>query len=917
MKVELYMIKVWYNHEGPPQNELLPISSVDIGDKIAQKNKLEWVIPNHYRIQNEKFMRQIGIRFVENKDNVPAISISSPDGNFKSDFIYYPQENIWFEPTHFSKKTRNGKYLYKESRILTGLTNAGTAKLSYEVNGQYKDFATIHFIPSSLPIEDYEEMVADLYRIREDLIRDERNIAKVGINLNRVVMELKEQIQNLKLAIKQINANPHSTLELQNTKKKPHNQSRFDLRMEIEKYINPGKPSYKSRNLKPLVSTFENMLIKQMLEDLIRYANAKGSKEITTKSQLNSLLNEREACFRKSDLDIQRLIGSVDKIEDNETYNDVYKELMKDAQQYLDEENNIRDVIKAQADYKSIPNTQSNTEYVELTLKMNGLFTPNNQYYHGQSHQGLTAQLKYDRRQQHLKVINYIINNKLNIHDRSYFGTINLSSDHLLSHIRFYQAFCEDSQLESIDHPRTIKICGMVKKQPNGIDAVSTQRPYDQYLDYTFDFVYISNITIDDIDIDIPQDKNSLLSFLDSELPVMLKNADKSEAAFMRLKQLEKLHSLTNQMDHIHCISKEFDQLKEAAEELLNLNLFSKLKLNERLPVKPTQLFLHNPTYRVAWQAIQRIKHEVSASLYVEQLQRQVSTAKVEHIFEVWTLYKVIHILTKELGWSLDGSRDITALLDQYMIEGSEKGLQNFSATLYWQQWELVIYYEPKINLSYDRYLTPDFVLKFNKNNETMGMVILDAKYRNYKSQGIEHWVKDIEEVAINKYGNMQSIDPNWQYPILSSSILHSDVNISEGAEHKYNPYHVMYNESLFNTRLSNEAAHKYGSLYMTPSRTYVFKNWVRLIMEFHLCEHKVCWNCGETKDVQERQLSTQSGYPKYHYICQSCNEFWVKVHCRSNHDKIIKHMNNYHLQVESGNKWWVVCPSCGDGKPS
>src|SRR5690606_31615111 len=132
------------------------------------------------------------------------------------------------------------------------------------------------------------------------------------------------------------------------------------------------------------------------------------------------------------------------------------------------------------------------------------------------------------------------------------------------------------------------------------------------------------------------------------------------------------------------------------------------------------------------------------------------------------------------------------------------------------------------------KYLTPDFVLKFKRNGRDMGLVILDAKYRNYESQGKDQWLKDIITIAINKYGNMQPIDAKWQAPIISSNILHSDVTISENAEEQYNPYHVMYNEDLFSTTLSNEAPHKYGSIYMIPSKTYIFKNWFRLIMEFH-----------------------------------------------------------------------------------
>lgn len=919
MYIELFMIKVWYDHSIKPKQKLLQIKSIDIGDKITRKNKQEWVIPNHYRSQNESFMRQIGVRFVDKKNNVEKVSIISPDEKSSHNFIYHSDKNIWFEPTLFSNKRRKGYYLYEESNILTGLTNVGTAKLSCTAKGQSNNFAIIHFVPSSLPIEGYKEMIADLYRIREDFVRDDRNVAKVAIHSNKVLMELQEQLKKLTIAIRQINANPHEVLELHMTKKKSQSHGRFDLRMEIEQYMNPGKPNYRSRSLLPTGATYENKLIKQLLEDLIRYVAEMGSNEITTKYLLRNVRNEREMHFRKGDLEVQRLLGSVDKIEDINTYNSVHSKLTLDMQRYLDEERSIRENIKATANFAANPNRAYDTQYIELTLEMNGIFTNSNQYYHHQSVQGMKAQLKYDRRDLQLRIRNYVIKtpfSRIPKVPNSHFGTIQLDSNHVQSHRKFYKTFCEDAQIQSVHRPRTICIRGFVRLQPNGVDAVATPR-FDNYYDYTFDFVYISSIHVNSNKILVSADRNSLLAFLDNELPVMMHGADQSEETFMRLKQLQKLQALTIHKEEIHSAAEKFDGLRETAQSLLKLPLFSTLDLTERLPIRPTQLFLHNPIYCAAWQAVKRIQHELSASLYVEQHQRQVSTGKVEHIFEVWILYKILHLLTKEIGWRLDAYKDVTACLDDYLLVGNQKGFENFSVTLFLQHWQLELYYEPKIDLPFGQYRTPDFVFKFKMNNRFMGIVVLDAKYRNYNSQGTKKWVEDIIDVAINKYGEMQPIDAKWQAPILASGIIHSDITISENAEDKYNPYHVMYNETLFNTNLSSEKAHKYGSIYMIPSKTYVFRNWFRLIMEYHLGEHKVCWNCGEAEKVHEQQFLTQGGYPKYYYTCRKCNEFWVKVHCRSNRHKLVKHMNNYHLQVESRRKWYVICPSCGDGRPT
>lgn len=919
MYVEILMIKVRYDHSVKPSLKLLPIKSINISDKISRKNKEVWVIPNHYRSQNENFIRQIGVRFIDKESNIEKVSIVSPDEKSSHNFVYNSDKNIWFEPTLFSNKKRKSYYLYEESSILTGLTNAGLAKLSCTINGQSNNFATIHFVPSSLPIEDYEEMIADLYRIREELVRDERNVAKLAISSNKVVIELQEQLKNLKNAIKQINANPHTVLELQTTKKRPQSHGRFDFRLEIEQYINPGKLNYRSRSLIPMVATHENKLIKQLLEDLIRYATTMGSNEITTKSLLRNVIDEREMHFRKSDLEIQSLLGSVNTIEEINTYNRIHSKLAQDMQRYLDKESSIREHIKATANFTVNPNRVLDTQYIELTLEMNGTFTKNNHYYHHQSFQGMRAHLKYDRRQQQLRIINYTLKtpfDRISRVPKSHFGTIQFDGNHVQSQMRFYKAFCEEAQIQSESRPRTICIRGFVRPQPNGVDAVATPRP-DSYYDYIFDFVHISSIHVNGNEILVPSDRNYLLTFLDNELPVMIHDSDQSEEVFMRLKQLEKLQALTKYKEEIHSVSQDFDELRETTRRLLELPLFSKLNLSERLQIRPTQVFLHNPTYRVAWQAVKKIKHELSASLYVEPYQRQISTGKVEHIFEIWILYKILYLLTKELSWKLDGYKDVTTCLDDYLLNGNQKGLQNFSVILSWQHWQVELYYEPKIDLPFSRYFTPDFVFKFKNNNKSIGMAILDAKYRDYSSQGSEQWVKDIVDVAINKYGNMQSINLNWQVPILASAIIHSDMIISENVEDKYNPYHVMYNKTLFDTNLNNEKAHKYGSIYMTPSKTYVFKNWFRLIMEYHLDEHKVCWNCGEAEEVHERQLLTQGGYLKYYYTCKNCNDFWVKVHCRSNGHKLIKHMNNYHLQVKSRRKWYVICPICGDGRPT
>lgn len=915
MYADLYMIKVNYNHNTLPIRNQLPVRAIDIGDKIPQKNELEWVVPNHYRSQHSDSIRQIGIRFPDIKTHPEIVSISSPDKKNKHDFIYDSKENIWFEPTKFSEKKSKSFFLFDESTVLTGITNAGVGILSYTTNNNSYDFAKIHFIPSSLSISDYEDMIADLYKIREDLIRDDRNIAKTIIKSNKTDMDLRKQLYKLATAIKLVNTNPHALLKMQTTMKKPQISNQFNLQMEIEQYINPGKLKYKSKSLRHEINTYENKIIKQLLEDLLLYTKTLGSKSSIVDIRLRNILNERELYFYKSNIELKKLLKSVEKLENDNAYKYEHSKLMKKTQEYEIEDSTIINLTKRLADFADDLIDLQKLHYVELNLEMNGLFNEDNEYIHYQTNQGMKGHLKYDRRDSHLTIKNYVTGEHSSpIEPLSHFGTINLISNHLPSHIRFFKAFSEASQRASIDSSRLISIRGYVRPQTNNVDAVSLLKK-GKYPKYIFDFVYISSVFINNTEIHVPLDEGSLIKFLKNDLPIMINSEEQYEDNLMKLKQLEKLQFLTRKKKEIIENAEGFDELTDTINELLKLDLFTTLKSKERLPIIPTQIFLHNPYYRVAWHAVREITEEIKDSLSTVRYQEMISASKVEQIFETWILYKMIYILTNELGWELKNYKDIVAYLDQYLIN-NKKELKKFSVTLYWQEWTLELYYEPKINIG-SKYLLPDFVFKFKKGNVYTGMVILDAKYRNYMTQGEAFWVKDIKNVAMEKYGNLESTVEEWNYPIISSSIIHSDMSISKNTEDKYNPYHVMYNEDLFDTRLSKETAHKYSSICLTPSETYTFKNWFRMIMEYHLDEYEVCWNCGETGEIHKRQLLTKKGYVKYYYTCKSCKEFWIKVHCRLNHHKIIKHLNNYHLQVEDRNQWWTVCPACGDGKPT
>lgn len=85
------------------------------------------------------------------------------------------------------------------------------------------------------------------------------------------------------------------------------------------------------------------------------------------------------------------------------------------------------------------------------------------------------------------------------------------------------------------------------------------------------------------------------------------------------------------------------------------------------------------------------------------------------------------------------------------------------------------------------------------------------------------------------------------------------------------------------------------------------------MILEYHFTElWKICWECGKV-DNDPISAKTNGGYPKYHMHCSKCKEAWVKNHCFAKGDNLVKHMVNYHTELNSGYPWYVICPICGN----
>lgn len=907
MNVKLLMVAVKYDHSQPPNERgVLPIHNIDVGKEIRSKGEDEWVVPTHYREFRGDKLRQIAFRFDESLLPDDCVIIHGIDEKSEIPLSYSEEHGIWYQQTMFIRRKKGPFYQYALDQITVGIANAGTVAVSIIRDGQLLKRVHIHFVPSSLKISDYEEMVADLYRIREDLVRDERNTAQIAIRQRETYMQLEHQLRQLQQAITRINSQPHKHLTLNTVKKKKSTNGRFDLRAEIEEYVLPGQPTYRHRIMQETTVTYENELMKQLLIDLGKYAEQQS-----TIGTIRQLENEQRDIFRKSDFRLQQLLGSTETLTDVNLLSNVRHQLQREADQHLEAEEDVRKYINNLTDFSLVKPPKDELVYVELTVECRGIPT----YRHEQSRNGLLAYIKYDNREIEFKTREYSWQTASGFMQTqsfaSYYGEISLNSPYVHSHALLYEALHHNRLLQN--EAIIIVIKGYVSPILYGINPVATVNPNNpNFNKYSFQFRWLTEVTVEGQRVTAPQTRPDLHDFLSKKLPVRIPNVDAAEEAEMRLKQLNQLMRLEQEKSHIHQQIKDYEKLKETVDVCLALPLFQKVKLKTRLVSRPTQLFLHEPNYRSAWQAILAIEKELSASLYARKSDQLIKTAKVEHIYEVWILYKILAYATQKMGWSLK-EKSAIEVLDNYILSG--KLLENFSTTLSHGDWTLECYYEPRIDLQTGNYLTPDFVFRYLYKDIPKGLVILDAKYRDYTLQGNEQWVNDVQKIAIQKYGEMRPIDRKWQLPILHSGIVHCDEQVSNSQEEQFNPYHVLYNEAMFEMGMSNETAHRYGSIYMIPSQLHIFKNWFRMILEYHLKAYHICWHCGEESNISVRQLVTASGYPKYHYICNNCHEFWVKVHCRRSQHLLVKHTLNYHLQVNRQQRWFVVCPCCGDGR--
>ncbi|MDR7074721.1 nuclease domain-containing protein [Fictibacillus barbaricus] len=957
MKLIPYMIYVDYNHTvNLLADKTLPVKSIVLGEKIKYDNTNNfWYTQNHYRatvkLDNEtKTTRffQIGFKLLDCNDNRVTVQYKSIRSENNTILTYDNTNEVWYQKSKFENSKSVNKFIFSKRTddFLRGLNHSGQLNVGVYSGLDLLLSEKILFFPSSIPVSQYNIMISDLFRIRESLIKNEKIDISVNTQKTKTIDKLENIVKDIEAPLKYINRFPATNLSIKKAYVKEALILRYDPQTEIQKIINPGKSKYKTQVNIDNSAIYENKIIKQQLEKIWGYSKFFSANSNLVDADKIQSINEAKSIILKGSPRIRNYVnyyGGIDSIEIS-SLEFITQKIESDFKfknnEIIERQNWISTILKRNKFQRSKRENYSEVP-IKLKLRVSSDFYEKNLKINKDS---INVMIKSGKSQENnvppilFVGYEYYYNKKWNepiLEKHSMFCELEtnfLSNNELLLLLKALEECGQKADVlgKEID----ININGYVILNKNIMHAHSTEdilgipsnNPWRNK--YKFIFKEIVSIGLNETEYILltPETQkinelSRLLLSYDFYIQEIEERKDQLELEKQTMRQITQL--LLNNIA-IQEQGERYQNLANKIESYLRLEIFKGIQNIDYEPIRPTQLFLHDPNYKKVWKSLNDIEEEIGASLIPDNKKRQLGVKKVDEIFEIWSLMKMINMLTGLMGWTILNKKILIDSIDTYLT--SNRKLKGFSIELELDIWRIELTYEAKVNLEGNAYREPDYRFIFKGKNNwgqfvDIGVVYLDAKYRNYKEQdkenfGENEWSKDIKDIAIERYGNLlHKNKPHLK--TIASFIIHPDIELGMRKETKGENYFAFYNRNQFPKSIDNqrnEEIHKYGSIYFLPISTHSFKNWFRMIMEYKLNLFEKCWTCGEHNNINKIIKYTGKGYPKYHYQCRECNEFWVKNHCRQHGHKLIKHVNNYHRQPSVQYEWYVVCPACGDG---
>ncbi|WP_170146935.1 nuclease domain-containing protein [Sinobaca qinghaiensis] len=948
MEIKPVMINVHYDMNAELYERTLPVKNIEEVNKIHFDyiNNC-WYTFNHYKnyssIKGEITYGQIGFKVIkqdQEKISGETIYLKNDEGIEKKLF-FDEVTNIWFELSKFkiNKQKKLLEYSSEKRDQIAGLNQAGnlTPILKSSSGQTIQEGKTVLFLPSSISIDDYQIMVAEIFKVYIDLLRDRHSKVKVGKQQTKALDWIKEIVSKIENPINRINREPSENFNIAiSNDKVHHNETRYNPAVEIQKRMFLGKDKVRRPIIYREINTYENRVIKQFLMSLKFYVdlylNEKliKTKKLSIESELNILKEKSNFLKDFNDNDLQEL--SEESVQSDKEFKHREEILQKQVRNIICQtKSNKNDTIDIKLEFQ-VNSTSKSTKYDLYNDQIKTIYSTNWIEKINDWNLYLISYSYFNAKNEEITV---------NANTTAKFSKkfeLKINANKVKDHLPLLKYF---KKLENSSNTNNFIISGKVQKNANfinnsDVDLVGIDNG-NSYKEYNFEFLEMQKILVNQNEIDF-SNNDSIIELVRYLLPFDLKYAKELDYYMqnkLKIISYQQQQDLKDQMLNIDSEMKEYEQILKKVSNLLSLKMFEEIEFTKYDSLKPTQLFLHDANYRSVWEVLKLNEYLYTPSIITKNKKNLISITNVNDIYELWSFMKMYLLLTDELGWGTKDKKSLSTQIELFIsgrTNKKKKNLDEFKVNLTKTDYTLELCYNPQLPRFNKVTLRPDYRFILKKINDPFSQltVYLDAKYRNYNEQTEKAWINDIKEVAIEKY-----LRSNPSEKVLKgdlSFILHCDNEFGAEKEREGTSYSAAYdgrflsnNENIFlHEKESNykdifltseEYGHRTGSIYMTPQSTFSFVNWFRMIMEYHIGDYETCWKCGSPQEkVIITESSTEKGYPKYYLECKTCGDFWVKVHCRNGH-QLIKHTNNFHQQKKSSNSWYVICPICFNGR--
>lgn len=874
-----------------------------------------WTIYTHYSVDNKFYQLGFKIEVDENEsldDFILSFKSYINSNEERYTLRYLPNEDIFID-TNFYKLNRK----IKTKNIFD---TAGFIILEVEnIKNNTKEEIPIRVLPSSIDYEDYIEMINDLISIREDIVISEGSKVGIGNHWERRKNNYNECIDKIYNHIVQIDKNPKGKLSMENVKIPYNKIKNIKPKTIIEKSLYPYKDKYVTSIGKEDFNIYENQIIKYSLIQ-IRDKIEKYKKDYLKNIQYNKQYLE-DVSEKLSDIFEDNIENKLKHYKNKIEYNTIKIEnLIYENKQDVFEYD--KDCIRVIFELDSYLYSLS-IDDICIDLKYNAKseyeLVFESSYYNDENYNNM-YDVETDR-----KTYKYLHNGDKKF-TQAQFKTrkVNLlyrSKD--IRNIKFLYDKLSDRELHKISFDIIAKRQNYSYSDPLiKSDTINNPNIKPSMLIECVEIRSINGETVPNYD------ENEIKLFMEANV-LGLNSVDIYEKIGF-IKSLEHKIEINNMNEQNFINDKSLDITLEKIDKLLSLDFIKNIKCKRDI-LKPTQIFINDFSYNKVFRELKILNKKVR---FLDNISPEMLFLKTtSNIYEYWCLFKIVNVLINDLGWTLNNKSDVLKSIDKFLKHSSNFNKQSITLDLEHKlkngsTLHLDLIYEGKVYYNDSQYKTPDFQFRFKRDEEyspwlyssksLQKIVYLDAKYRNYDEQGKDKFFDDINDVSIDKYYNTFINTVNKSDV---SFIVHSDKN------NKYNCFggnHIVDNGKLKeivskyeDEKYENINNHKFGSFFLLPYNSFNINNFLRMILEYHLGLYRMCWTCGEIHDINVEEKRTKGGKQKYHFTCNTCEEFWVKNHCakKGENHTLVKHYDNYH-SINKGKKdpWYVICPVCFDG---